>query len=75
MLLCDGMGGYEAGEVAAALAIQALRKYLLAQKPFDALAGASRFPADPLAPAAGRRATPPPPLDVEARQAGCSRAP
>ena len=26
ILLCDGMGGYEAGEVAAALAIQALRK-------------------------------------------------
>ena len=30
MLLCDGMGGYEAGEVAAALAIQTLRQYLLA---------------------------------------------
>jgi protein phosphatase len=43
VLLCDGMGGYEAGEVAAAMAIQALRRHLLAQKPFTALAGASPF--------------------------------
>ena len=39
ILLADGMGGYEAGEVAAALAIQVLRKYLVAQKAFEALAG------------------------------------
>jgi serine/threonine protein phosphatase PrpC len=39
VLLADGMGGYEAGEVAAALAIQTLRKYLLQQKLFAALAG------------------------------------
>ena len=39
VLLCDGMGGYEAGEVAAALAIQEMRKYLLAQPIFAALAG------------------------------------
>ena len=39
VLLADGMGGYEAGEVAAALAIQAMRKYLLQQKPFAAVAG------------------------------------
>jgi PPM family protein phosphatase len=38
-LLCDGMGGYEAGEVAAAMALQAMRKYLLAQPIFTALAG------------------------------------
>src|SRR5207302_2380019 len=38
-LLCDGMGGYEAGEVAAALAIASMRKYLLAQPQFAALAG------------------------------------
>jgi serine/threonine protein phosphatase PrpC len=43
LLLCDGMGGYEAGEVAAALAIKALRKNLLSQKPFRALAGAAYF--------------------------------
>jgi protein phosphatase len=39
LLLADGMGGYEAGEVAAAMAIQSLRKYLLGQKMFAALAG------------------------------------
>jgi len=43
VLLCDGMGGYEAGEVAAALAIQVLRKNLLEQKPFAFLAGAPSF--------------------------------
>jgi protein phosphatase len=40
VLLCDGMGGYEAGEVAAALAIASMRKYLLQQSIFAALAGA-----------------------------------
>jgi protein phosphatase len=39
ILLADGMGGYEAGEVAAAMAIAALRKNLLQQKMFAALAG------------------------------------
>jgi protein phosphatase len=39
LLLCDGMGGYEAGEVAAALALQAMRKYLLQQPIFSSLAG------------------------------------
>jgi protein phosphatase len=43
VLLCDGMGGYEAGEVAAAMAIQVMRRNLLAQKPFVALVGASPF--------------------------------
>jgi serine/threonine protein phosphatase PrpC len=43
LLLADGMGGYEAGEVAAALAIQALRRNLVQQKPFRALAGAAAF--------------------------------
>jgi serine/threonine protein phosphatase PrpC len=39
LLLCDGMGGYEAGEVAAALALQSMRKFLLQQPIFSALAG------------------------------------
>jgi serine/threonine protein phosphatase PrpC len=39
ILVCDGMGGYEAGEIASALAIQTLRKNLLQQKMFAALAG------------------------------------
>ncbi len=61
LLLCDGMGGYEAGEIAAALAIQVLRQYLVQQKAFAPLAGASSFPADALAsqPAPKNRDTPP----------------
>ena len=39
LLLADGMGGYEAGEVAAAMAIGEMRKNLLAQPMFAALAG------------------------------------
>jgi protein phosphatase len=50
ILLCDGMGGYEAGEVAAALTIQALRKNLLQQKAFAALAGHSPFTTEGLGP-------------------------
>jgi serine/threonine protein phosphatase PrpC len=44
ILLADGMGGYEAGEVAAALAIQALRSNLLKQEPFAVFAGDGGFP-------------------------------
>jgi protein phosphatase len=39
ILLCDGMGGYEAGEIAAAMAISEMRTSLLAQPMFAALAG------------------------------------
>jgi protein phosphatase len=39
VLLCDGMGGYEAGEVAAAMCLASMRKYLLQQPIFSALAG------------------------------------
>lgn len=48
VLLCDGMGGYEAGEVAAALTIQTLRQALINQRPFSVAAGVSPFPTDPL---------------------------
>ena len=51
IILCDGMGGYEAGEIAAALAIAELRKYLLAQPMFAALSG---------------KEAPPGPVDVDA---------
>ena len=51
LLLADGMGGYEAGEVAAAMAIAEMRKHLLAQPMFSALAG---------------KETPEGPVDVEA---------
>jgi serine/threonine protein phosphatase PrpC len=65
VLLADGMGGYEAGEVAAALAVQVLRQNLLAQKPFAALAGASAFPTDPLQAVHREEGHAPVPLDVE----------
>ncbi|MBM4069522.1 MAG: hypothetical protein FJ271_11315 [Planctomycetes bacterium] len=39
VLLADGMGGYEAGEVAAAMALTELKKNLVQQPMFSALAG------------------------------------
>jgi PPM family protein phosphatase len=48
ILLCDGMGGYEAGEVAAALTIQTLRQTLTQLRPFSVAAGASPFETDVL---------------------------
>jgi serine/threonine protein phosphatase PrpC len=68
VFLCDGMGGYEAGEVAAALAIQLLRTELLQHGPFGAVAGKSPFPIDPLAPVP-EQGYAPPPLDLEKVQA------
>ncbi len=70
VLLCDGMGGYEAGEVAAALAIQIMRQYLVQQKPFAPLSGASSFPDDALHPSPTQAKGQPPvptagPIDVE----------
>jgi protein phosphatase len=56
LLLADGMGGYEAGEVAAALAIASLRKYLLAQPPFAFLAGQSSFQGEGVSPAPATQA-------------------
>jgi PPM family protein phosphatase len=49
VLLCDGMGGYDAGEVAAAITINEMRKYLLAQPMFGALAG-KETPKEPVDP-------------------------
>jgi protein phosphatase len=43
VLLADGMGGYEAGEVAAALAIEGLRRSLLQQKMFANLGPEATF--------------------------------
>lgn len=65
ILLADGMGGYEAGEVAAALAIEALRQNLVAQAPFAALAGASHFPTDALTTASRPQGHAPTPLDID----------
>jgi protein phosphatase len=66
VLLCDGMGGYEAGEVAAALAIKVLRQTLVQQEPFNAAAGASGFATDPLTQMARPEGHAKGPLDVEA---------
>jgi protein phosphatase len=73
VLLCDGMGGYDAGEVAAAMAIQGLRKQLLQHRLFRTLTGGPAFPPmvpphqaarkDQAAPAAEDT---PEPFDVEA---------
>ncbi len=65
VLLCDGMGGYEAGEVAAALTIQILRKNLTQQPMFAHLAGGSAFPADALSAGPHPNGHAGPPLDVE----------
>lgn len=45
LLVADGMGGYEAGEVAAAMTMEILREFLTAIPMFGYLAGKSRFPA------------------------------
>ncbi len=66
ILLCDGMGGYEAGEVAAAMTINVMRKYLVGQKGFEALAGGSPFPTDPQASVNRAEGHAAQPLDVEA---------
>lgn len=44
LLLADGMGGYEAGELAAAMAVRGLRRFLLQQQPFARLAGGASLP-------------------------------
>jgi protein phosphatase len=44
VLVADGMGGYEAGEVAAAMALAELKKYLLQQPLFAGLTGKSMPP-------------------------------
>lgn len=46
VLLADGMGGYEAGEVAASMALQELRKFALQHPPFRALFSATGFTSD-----------------------------
>jgi protein phosphatase len=66
VLLTDGMGGYEAGEVAAALTIQVMRQCLVAQPIFAPFAGASHFADDALSPAQHANGHGPVPLDIEA---------
>src|SRR5262249_3677421 len=62
---CDGMGGYEAGEVAAALCIQHLRHQLTQHKAFSQLVGASAFPTDALQWVPRDEGHAPPPTNVD----------
>jgi protein phosphatase len=61
LLLADGMGGYDAGEVAAAMCIAQMRKNLAVLKPFSTTAGTTGFPTEH--PQADGNA--PPAIDVE----------
>jgi protein phosphatase len=65
IFLCDGMGGYEAGEIAAALTIQTLRQNLIQVRPFSTTAGASLFLTDPLTQMSRPEGHAAPPVDVE----------
>jgi protein phosphatase len=62
IIVADGMGGYEGGEVAAAMAVNIIRKLLLQQKPFAHLNGGTPFSTDKF----GVDSTNIAPIDVEA---------
>jgi protein phosphatase len=66
VILCDGMGGYEAGEVAAAMTIQTLRQNLTKLAPFNVAAGASPFATDPQAHVSRPQGHAAGPIDVDA---------
>ena len=74
ILLCDGMGGYEAGEVAAAATLCSLRATLGKLPAFAAVAGASPFPADPLSPPPREQGHAGAALDVAAAKAAIKDA-
>ena len=74
VFLCDGMGGYEAGEVAAAMTLQSLRDSLRTLRPFSVAAGVTPFVTDPqtqMHRAEGHLAGP---VDVEAVKAALRQA-
>jgi protein phosphatase len=63
ILLADGMGGMESGEVAAAMALQTLRQHLFASPPFASVLPPTHVPDDRPAPAPVASAeTPEPPV-------------
>ncbi len=65
LFLADGMGGYEAGEVAAAMTMQILRQHLTLHKMFSQFAGGSSFINDAVNPPPKGESHGPAELDVE----------
>lgn len=68
LMVADGMGGYEAGEVAAAITMEVLREYLTALPMFAHLGGKSRFPNGAENPPAKGMSHAPADLDISACQ-------
>ena len=66
VFLADGMGGYEAGEIAAAMTMQILRQNLTLNKMFSQFAGGSAFTNDAASPPPKGETHAPAELDVEA---------
>jgi len=66
VFLADGMGGYEAGEIAAAMTMQILRQSLTLNKMFSQFAGGSAFTNDAASPPPKGESHAPAELDVEA---------
>ena len=66
VFLADGMGGYEAGEIAAAMTMQILRQNLTMNKMFAQFAGGSAFANDAASPPPKGETHAPAELDVEA---------
>ena len=66
VFLADGMGGYEAGEIAAAMTMQILRQNLTMNKMFAQFAGGSAFTNDAASPPPKGETHAPSELDVEA---------
>ena len=66
VFLADGMGGYEAGEIAAAMTMQILRQNLTMNKMFAQFAGGSAFTNDAATPPPKGETHAPAELDVEA---------
>ena len=65
VFLADGMGGYEAGEIAAAMTMQILRQNLTMNKMFAQFAGGSAFTNDAATPPPKGETHAPAELDVE----------
>lgn len=69
VFLADGMGGYEAGEIAAAMTMQILRQNLTLHKQFSQFAGGSAFTNDASSPPPKGETHGPADLDIE----GCKQ--